>query len=79
MATAYTPRVHYTPEQLQQFVIDDLRIDAEQAEERAAKGGADAATWAAYGAKCRADITKLDAETKPRLDQYGWPVAIKEG
>lgn len=71
----YKPRVHYTPEQLHQFIIDDLLVDAQCAEEQAATGRPDAAALAAYAAKCRADIVTLTG-AKPQLNQYGWPVAL---
>jgi hypothetical protein len=76
MSISYKPRVHYTPEQLQQAIIDDLKIDAEQAEAQAATGRPDAPALAAYAAKCRADIAVLEAQARPQLNRYGWPVAL---
>lgn len=76
MNTAYKPRVHYTPEQLQQAAIDDLLVDARCAEEQAATGRPDAAARAAYAVKCRAEAETLRV-TPPKFDRNGWPVALK--
>lgn len=58
----YTPRAHYTPEELDNFAIRDLLSDAECSEEQAANGpfwperGITRESLLAYAAKCRATI-----------------------
>lgn len=63
----YSPRVHYTPEQLDAAALADLLSDAEQSERQAAEGpyyperGITADSLRAYAAKCRAQADRYKA------------------
>ena len=58
----YTPKAHYTDEELDSAAIRDLQVDAEQSEEQAVNGpffpdrDSTAESLLAYAAKCRAKI-----------------------
>jgi hypothetical protein len=73
-------RVHYTTEQLHQFIIDDLENDARCAEEQAVAGpfypNVTPESLRSYAIKCRSDIATMKAGAG-KLDRYGWPLALK--
>jgi hypothetical protein len=60
----YTPRHHYTPEELDASVLKDLKSDAEFAEEQAERGpffpekGINKESLLAYAAECRAKMAR---------------------
>lgn len=59
-------------EELVESYLRDLESDAEDAEADAAKGRNDY-DWAAYAAKCRAEIAAIKSAASVRIDKYGMP------
>jgi hypothetical protein len=60
--SSYTPKAHYTADELDHWAIRDLEADVEQSEQQAVNGpffpdrGITAESLLAYAAKCRAKI-----------------------
>ena len=69
-------REHYSPEQLEAFLVADLLADAEHAEKQASTGpyypdkGITRASLLAYAAKCRGAVLKLQVPSG-RTDDWG--------